>query len=53
MEAYFQELRLSRAFSIEFEKFWQENPTLIPADLLKAYMLLKQQYELEINGNIS
>ena len=49
----FAELRLSRAFAVEFDKFWQENPTLIPADLLKAYMLLKQEYESQMARELS
>ena len=46
------EIRLSRVFSIEFDKFWQENPKLIPSELLKAYMLLKQEYENQISIGI-
>ncbi len=53
MEDYFKEMRLSREFACEFEKFWKENPKLIPSDLLKAYMLLKQHYEVEMSKELS
>jgi hypothetical protein len=49
----FAEIRLSRAFAVEFEKFWRENPQVIPPEVLKAYMLLKQEYEWQINRNLS
>lgn len=47
------EIRLSRAFAVEFDKFWRENPKLVPADLLKSYMLLKQHYEEQIERELS
>jgi hypothetical protein len=53
MEDYFVEMRLSRAFAREFDKFWQENPKLIPSELLQSYMLLKQHYEYEISKELS
>ena len=49
----FTELRLCRAFACEFDKFWRENPTLIPPELLKAYMLLKQEYEMQMAKELS
>lgn len=49
---YYEEIRLSRQFANEFDKFWRENSKLIPSDLIKQYMLLKQHYEQEIEqGN--
>jgi hypothetical protein len=53
MEDYFREMRLSRAFACEFDKFWKENPKLIPSELLQAYMLLKQHYEFEMSKELS
>lgn len=53
MEDYFLEMRLSRAFACEFEKFLNENPKLIPTDLLDAYMKLKKYYEVEMEKNLS
>lgn len=52
-EEMFKEMRYSRAFACEFDKFWRENPTLIPPELLKAYMLLKQEYERQITRELS
>lgn len=49
----FTEMRLSRAFAVEFDKFWQENPQLIPPELLKSYMLLKQEYERQMARELS
>lgn len=49
---YLTEIRLSRAFAVEFDKFWQENPKLIPSELLKTYILLKQEYENQISIEI-
>jgi len=41
-----------RQFANEFDKFWRENSKLLPSDLIKQYMLLKQHYEQEIEqGN--
>jgi hypothetical protein len=49
---YYEEIRLSREFANEFDKFWRENSKLIPSNLIKQYMLLKQHYEREIEqGN--
>ena len=50
MDYHFQELRLSRAFAVEFEKWAMENPKLIPTNVMESYMKLKQQYEIEISG---
>lgn len=50
---YFKEMRLSRAFACEFEKFLLENPKLVPGDLLNAYTLLKQHYEYEMSRELS
>ena len=47
------EMRLSRAFAVEFDKFWKENPEKVPPELLKAYMLLKQHYDYCIERNLS
>lgn len=49
---HYEEIRLSREFANEFDKFWKENSKLIPSVLIKQYMLLKQHYELQIEqGN--
>lgn len=48
MSDYIDEVKLSRAFALEFDKFWRENPEAIPPELLKAYMLLKQKYQSDI-----
>jgi len=53
MEDYLIEMKLSRAFACEFEKFCTENRKLIPSDLFEAYMSLKQHYQNEIEKNIS
>lgn len=53
MEDYFLEMRLSRAFACEFDKFLNENPKLIPTDLLNAYMQLKKHYEVEMAKELS
>lgn len=53
MQEILIEIRLSRAFAVEFEKFWQENPEKVPPELLKTYMLLKQHYEYCINKELS
>jgi hypothetical protein len=39
------EVKFSRAFAVEFDKFWRENPEKVTPELLKAYMLLKQHYD--------
>ena len=53
MEDYFIEMKLSRAFACEFENFWRENPEKVTPELLKAYMMLKQHYQLEMEKNLS
>jgi hypothetical protein len=53
MDYHFQELRLSRAFAVEFEKFAAENLKLIPSNVMEAYLKLKEQYDYEINRNLS
>jgi hypothetical protein len=50
---YFAEIRLSRAFAVEFEKFAIDNPKLIPSNLMEAYSKLKKEYEFQINRNLS
>lgn len=52
-DSFFKEMRLSRAFSVEFDKFWKQNPELIPPDLLKAYILLKQEYDIQMARELS
>ena len=47
------EVRLSRAFAVEFDKFWKEHPEQIPPELMKAYMLLKQHYDYCMNKELS
>jgi hypothetical protein len=53
MEEYFKELRLSRAFACEFEKFIGENPKLVPTELVESYTKLKEHYQFEMDSNIS
>ena len=53
MNDIFIEVRLSREFANEFEKFWKENPEKVTPELLKTYMLLKQHYEYCINKELS
>ena len=49
----FAEIRLSRAFAVEFEKFAIDNPKLIPSNLMEAYSKLKTEYEFQISRNLS
>ena len=53
MNEFIQELRLGRAFAVEFDKFWKQNPEKVPPELLKAYMLLKQHYDYCISKELS
>lgn len=47
------EIRLSRAFACEFQKFWQENPDLVSKELVAEYLKLKQHYDYCINKELS
>jgi len=53
MEDYFTEMRLSRAFACEFDKFLNENPKLVPTELRETYLKLKQHYEFEMSKELS
>ena len=53
MEDYYIEMRLSRAFACEFDKFINENPKLVPTELREAYLKLKQHYEYEMSKELS
>ena len=53
MDEFIMEMRLSRAFAVEFDKFWRENPEKVTPELLKAYMLLKQHYDYCMSRNLT
>ncbi len=55
MEDYFKEMRLSREFACQFDKFISDNVDRIelPHDLVKAFNDLKQHYEVEMEKNLS
>ena len=53
MEDYFTEMRLSRAFACEFDKFLNENPKLVPTELREAYRKLKEHYDYEMSKELS
>ena len=53
MDDLLLEVKFSRAFAVEFEKFWRENPEKVTPELLKTYMMLKQHYEYCMNKELS
>lgn len=53
MDYILTEIRLSRNFACEFEKFMLENPKLVPAELLESYIVLKKHYEDCMNRELS
>ena len=53
MDDLLLEVKFSRAFACEFEKFWRENPEKVTPELLKTYMMLKQHYEYCMNKELS
>ena len=54
--AYITEMRLSRAFANEFDKYLQSlafNITPLPPELLEAYNKLKAHYQFEMDRELS
>jgi hypothetical protein len=53
MDYILEEMRLSRAFACQFEKFWRENPDKVTKELLTVYLQLKKHYDDCISKELS
>lgn len=56
MEDYFKEMRLSREFACEFDKYlnWCRSQNVhLPEELVKSYTELYNHYQIEMEKNLS